>query len=234
MALSFDEVTNIPDIPKDSIMSAIFQAQYELAEKYAPIERTNGFYYPDEHHVGKIDDPQFQNWVRMMFWRATEELVEALEDGVPEINNQAFLEWGKRDGLRHFFEELADALHFVVEVSMFVGVSGAQAEDAWELGVVALPLHQSFPGDVHLQRDVVQRTIFSIVRRMGSAAHLLKNKPWKQRQIRTDHKQVRSHMLMIWQDLGTLWSHLGCDLKKVYVLYSKKHAVNVDRQATGY
>lgn len=202
--------------PRTEIMTAIFLKQHELAMKYGPIERRNGFYYPPIP-VPHIDDAQFQRWIKDMFWRVTEEIAEAFEvEPSPSDIYKWREQWKTNVNLRHFYEELADALHFLVEVTLVVGVLPTEIE----LHNESTPLPEMASND--------------IIMAMGLAANTLKNKPWKSTQMSTDIVAFKRRLLAVWDEMFTLWNTVHVPLEDMYLLYIKKHNVNLFRTRTNY
>ena len=232
--MNIDDV-KVVDCPSDDrVWPAIFLRQAELAEKYSPIERRNGFYYPDvvlrsENDVclisaPKIDDAVFQNWLKGMFWRVTEEVAEALEN---PVDSEVLRTWRNHfdtdTDLRHMLEELADALHFLVEVSISVGFSGRDICAIWD----TLPVMS----DGASVRELCMDMIVS----MGLCANTLKNKPWKNTQMPTDFGRFLGSLRVVWVSMVHLWRDgLGFKPVEVYTLYTKKACVNAFRQRTNY
>jgi len=100
-----------PQVPKTGLLEAIFEAQHALMGQYIAIEEANGLLQTPECPVD-LDSPRGQARLKDFAWRITEELGEALEakrvhEDIPE----------------HYNEELIDALHFLTEFTLLVGLS---------------------------------------------------------------------------------------------------------------
>ena len=164
-----------------------------------------------------------------MFWRTTEELCEAMEV-IP--NDETIANWKGRwennADLRHFFEELADALHFLVEASIIAEMNENEISDVLS-NIFAEPVLFNINDDFDV-RLLVAEVIFSL----GLAANTLKNKPWKQTQMPTDKTRFQQKLLVAWKDFAIMWNEMGFSLADVYVLYTRKHTVNTWRQETNY
>lgn len=229
--MNIDDVKDV-EIPKGCLIQEIFNRQHELAVKYAPIERKNGFYYPELHSPPHIDDGIFQTWIKGMLWRTTEEIAEAFEH-LPSLVKWKD-RWDEDHQVRHFFEELADALHFLVEVSIFNALPVASVRDAWE----AIEEDTNMKLDVgykqRISQDSIQLLGFQVVVALGLTGNTLKNKPWKTTQMTTDRLKFSMMLLQAWRQFIFLWCYLGCTREDVYTLYMKKNAVNVFRQKTNY
>src|SRR3990167_4279630 len=98
--MNINDVDQVP-IDKDRL-DAIFERQMELIIKYKDIEGMPDFPMDIDSKVG-------QRWFKDFYWRCTEELMEAWE-------------CIKDEDPTHFKEEIADALHFLVEAFIISGV----------------------------------------------------------------------------------------------------------------
>lgn len=227
--MNIDDVTKESiELPKGSFFSALFKHQHELAVRYEPIELRNGFWHPGKR-MPHIDEAKFQAWLKDYFWRTTEELAEAYEcldlmcDGeLVDWRSQ----WEKSSNLRHFFEELADSLHFILEASIYAGLTPDAIDAIWAKAKACLiePIR-----DPH-----VSLMMQSIIMRMGLAANCLKNKPWKETQMATDAERFKEKLLGVWGPIAQMWLYLGCSIEDVYVLYMRKNVVNHFRQNSKY
>lgn len=226
--MNIDDVkdADIETPPVGRIMSAIYEHQHALAVRYGPIERRNGFYCPEVDSRPSIDDPQYQSYLKGMFWRATEEICEALET-FPDIAGGWKTRWETDADLRHFFEELADALHFLTEASILVGFPSARVEQMWADD-------RRFRNTVLIDESTVRLRCFNIIFEMGLAANTLKNKPWKSTHMQTDQAKFDIRLAGAWLNFIKLWSSLGCSEGDVYRLYMKKMRVNQFRQESNY
>lgn len=229
--MNIDDVKNEIEVPED-IFADIFKRQHDLAVKYRVIEIKNGFWCPNLDDVEHIDSAQLQNWIKNMFWRTTEEIAEALEKIPLCIQNSMVLtrddwvrDWDKDPDLRHFFEEMADALHFLVEVSLTVELNPSILSNMWN----------TLNGcDDRLATRHVTSMSSRVVYAMGLAANTLKNKPWKNTQMTTDFSKFMAKLELTWKYFIELWKWLECTLPDIYQLYVKKSMVNKFRQDSNY
>jgi len=210
-------------MPKTTVVAAIFEHQHDLTMKYKDIEKKNGANFPVP--PWNIDDKFVQWRLKDLFWRVTEELAEALDGG----GFRGMANWEKRwnddADVRHFFEELADALHFLVEASLVGGLEPVDIQEYWEADIDA--------GGSTSSSDI-QKSCADIVWAIGLAANCLKNKPWKLTQMPTDKPAFNRHMMDAWCEFIDLWEGLGCSQEFVYKLYFRKNAVNQFRQRSNY
>lgn len=238
--MNVDDVKdNEIQIPADhDIWPAIFQHQLDLYRKYFDIERQNGFYKPEVMFepdnltiVSRphIDDRRLQHWLKDMFWRTTEEIAEALEPmhGVILRNSWPTDQIDDPD-IRHFFEELADALHFFVEASAILQFNPQQVYDTWKVSVIA------WKGYNAITDNGIRQAAMDFILELGLSANCLKNKPWKTSHMPTDEPKFRTCVLRAWGAFSKLFQSVYCDLPMVYRLYFKKNQVNKFRQRTNY
>jgi len=121
---------NINDVTDEDILDflgdtdmleAIFDRQKELMEKYHPIEAANDLLLSPDVPVD-LDSAKGQARLKDFAWRVTEELGEAMNC----LKNKPWKQTQMLTDRDHFYEELADALHFMVE--LFI-LSGLDAKD---------------------------------------------------------------------------------------------------------
>lgn len=213
-----DIATGEIEIPDRHLMLEILDQQSHLMVKYHPIEQSNGIILPA--HPWFIDDIAVQLRVKDMFWRATEEMAEAMQV-VPDIT------WEDRPPL-HFFEELADALHFLAEGSIIGSMPNLSLMLVWDKVFKCLPRAEILD-PVSLR---VQAMYF--ITWLGLAANTLKNKPWKQTQMPTDQAMFHQALAQAWFKFLVLLRDMQLKPIEIYVLYMKKHRVNQFRQRSRY
>ena len=222
--MNIEDIEKKIEIPEEPLI-VIFEMQRGLMQTYDQIERQNEFHVPSLPYY--IDDVKVQARIKDMFWRTTEELAEAIET-IPDLlwlsRWKEF--WDAEVSIRHFFEELADALHFLVEASII-----ASLDPRTEV----IPVFELRPVVFNINDDSnIEKLIANVIFSMGLAANVLKNKPWKQTHMPTDVEKFKNKLIKVWSDFGVLWQELQCSLEDVYVLYVKKHDVNKWRQETLY
>jgi len=229
--MNIDDIKKEVEAPDGPIILTIFNLQLELMKKYDEIEKRNGFQVPSSPY--HIDNNQVQARIKDLFWRATEELAEALETtpSLVALKNWS-VEWDKDSKIRHFFEEIADAVHFLVEASL---VGGGQffAEGMVPFMDNRLPVIKKPPFNCPSYNHL-DLLAWKIVYHMGLAANCLKNKPWKVTQMSTDSQQFRLALLNSWEAFCQLWKSFGGSQEELYILYAKKNLVNQWRQETNY
>lgn len=226
--MNIDDVdTDEIKIPDRQMLRNIFLHQSQLMEKYDPIERRNGAAVPEPPY--HIDDRVVQQRLKDLFWRVTEELAESAE----EIGNFGFATWRsdykESPAVRHFMEEIADALHFLVEASIIAGLN----PDSLNPGYWETRTQEINPGALVIDSQV-ELYMWYLVKHIGLTANTLKNKPWKDTAMLTDHAKFINGMEMSWKALALLFGILKLSPDDVYKLYMSKNLVNQFRQRSKY
>lgn len=228
--INIDDVIKNIEVPDVGMMPSIFQHQKELMVKYDEIERDNGLLVPDYRHGEEsIDSCLLQQRIKDMFWRMTEELAEAVE--CLPVPKKWAEQWDKDVNIHHFFEELADALHFLVEATIISKINVTVVQPLTAL----LDSNKTEVSGINgWFNNGIRFSCAKVIFAAGTTANCLKNKPWKQTQMPTDVLKFHNCIVDIWAAFFRLFGYLGCDKKMVYVLYAKKNLVNKWRQETNY
>lgn len=214
------DVSGIP-VPGDRL-DLMFVRQRELMTKYSAIEITNGFMAPElpldlhnKHH---------QLWIKEQAWRVTEEFAEATEAFEFHVNIPA-----------HFYEELSDAYHFLIELLITVGIDTERLCANIEQDTFGCKLTYMMPENARRQStDIIRLSCYSVIEKVGLAMNCLKNKPWKQTHMLTDILQFEQHLIDAHQRFIHLTTIVGLSAQSFYILYYKKSEVNKFRQRTDY
>ena len=121
--MNTDDIKNIEDLLLDDtdMLIAIFDYQKELAIKFHNIERSQGIYVPLIGQLN-IDSPKDQDYLRNKFMRIIQELCESVEC----LKNKPWKVSHVVTDQNHLKEELADALHFFIELCIDLNMT---AED---------------------------------------------------------------------------------------------------------
>lgn len=116
--LDFEDVP----VPEGDLLEGIFDMQRGLLDKYHEIEKERGFIVVTESQFGDLDHRFVQFRIKDLNSRAVEELYEAMNC----LHNKPWKQSEVPTDATHYYEELADAVHFLVE--MFI-TSGLGARD---------------------------------------------------------------------------------------------------------
>jgi len=227
--MNVDDVKELDAIEGDAL-EAIFRRQEELMIKYLDIDDA---FKPllarlDVHARSvadvkvwpvNLDDYVAQVLLKETAWRVTEELTES---------TQAFHDHA--DTPQHAREELADALHFLVELAILVGIRPrdiTHVEDGDMLRTLMIEA-------MSIPKGTLSTDAYGVIQELGNAMNCLKNKPWKKSQILTDRPRFRDHVIRSFHHIGRYAWTLGMDGDDVLSFYFKKSLVNKFRQRSGY
>ena len=212
-----------PEVNSSDRLEMVFERQMELLEKYHKIERANGLLQTESVPVG-LHNSAGQARLKDFAWRITEELVEAID--------------AIHDGESHVHEELADTLHFLVEMMILSGITADDiAPNRFELGLDTLGAvflavqslespDRSKPSPIELSME--------FIRQLGMSCHTLKCKPWKQSQVLTDVKVFRARMIGAFYAFIKVCLAFNLDDQSLFELYFKKSEVNKFRINSKY
>ena len=218
---------------KDRLV-VIFERQQELIDKYHGIEEASGLRLSNDLPVD-LHDPRGQSTLKDYAWRITEELGEALEA------------YNLHKGMTHCHEELIDALHFLVEFTIYAGMSPQQLiPDA--VGTYRDILHHVFTAArmgveekysiIPLGKITQYPTLLIwsglTVEALAKTCNTLKNKPWKQSHMLTDIPKFQELLKDTWIKFLGLCIVSGMDEDFLLKVYLDKNAVNQFRQRSQY
>ena len=230
---------NINDVKSQEVQGdrlvAIFARQEELVKKYQEIEGMPSEYPFNPHsRIG-------QKWFKDFAWRMTEEMMEAFEafqfEEMAMTTGDPGMAQVHRD---HYNEELADALHFLVENLILIGITPQDLKlptrphsddilyDLFDFGK-----QQRSEMDI-ANYPTIHEIALQVTINLGLAMNCLKNKPWKQTEILTDVPKFKGLMIKTFYSFITLliWSDLNDN--DITDLYFRKSEVNKFRQRSKY
>lgn len=256
--------------PTPNTIRSIFAMQQALLEKYVKIEKM--IPYPVN-----IDAPSDQILLKDFIARVTEELGEAYESylTLSVYKSQGTLtEERALPLLYNFNEELADAIHFMVETMIISGITPNELDkklteisfiEGYGMRVIGntydtikgflyevmhfptledpgikLPIEDdncfiqggrvlSAQMDIHMSLLMWKVTYF-----LQIARNSLKNKPWKQSQMLSDHKTFTTNIIFAFITLVGLCEEVGMDEHCFYNVYHAKNQVNLFRINSKY
>lgn len=232
---------NVDHVSEDSIpkptpekdrLALIFERQSALMHRYHSIESENGFrvFIPPMD----LNERHAQHKLKEFSWRVTEELTEA---------TQAL--WDHPDIQQHFLEELSDAFHFLVEMTILSGWNDTQLTQQ----IFANDKRGENPGQASFDcrlLDIfciatedeplvsVSNGTYRVIQNLGNAMNCLKNKPWKVTHMMTDVPRYFEFMRRAWVAFLQLADIAGLDADSLYKIYYRKSEVNKFRQRTEY
>lgn len=203
-------------------LDQIFRRQLELMQRYHSIEKANGLSITEDVPVN-LHDKAGQYRLKDFAWRITEELGEAFEalrihPDIPE----------------HYNEEIADALHFLVE---FTILSGAHLNFGIIKGDKLDHLFEKLVGNFRSEIIIYEELLpfmAAVIESLAITCNCLKNKPWKNTQMMTDVTYFYTCLNHVWYNFAELCWESGLDADILLNLYFKKSEVNKFRQRTNY
>lgn len=241
---------NINDVSSQEVVGdrlvAIFARQEELVKKYQEIEGMPKN-YPFNPHT-----KEGQKWFKDFAWRFTEELAEALEVFETLLSSQKIEDEEFNKHQAHYNEELADALHFLVENLILIGIKPqdlildykVEQVSSFDIEDIFLDKETKRPIDLlELIFDQNKGKVpfkgrfelsMKIIVELGKAMNCLKNKPWKQTEMLTDVPKFHGYMVSTFHSFVQLLMASGIDYSTITDLYFRKSEVNKFRQRSKY
>lgn len=227
------DIKVIPSPKNTNVFRDILELQKDLLDGYIKIEGLPQ--YPID-----IDSKKGQILLKDFIGRVTEELGESYETMVPYING----ELGKNDYNReNSLEELADALHFMLEVVIYVGVEDeliSEMENPYSPHVMGmrggLTIDDKYSGRITGPEliDFIKESLWEQTFSLQMARNTLKNKPWKQTGIMTDIVVTKGYVIKAFFQLIGVFMMFGLDYMDIYEYYYRKNRVNKFRQESKY
>lgn len=232
-----DEVkVNIPTVfhnEKDRL-DHMFERQEELAGKYTTLEYGYGMLHDSlvrstgdgEYHAKipfDLNSRHGQDRIRKFMWYLTEELMEMCSAEHKDS---------------HFFEELSDATHFMLELCIITGIGSERILGRSFHDSCRLETYWSFYKGPYYSRPLGQHVdgddVLRVIRHLGKAASCLKMKPWKQTTVITDDSRFESHIKMAFLSLLEIARTTGMTHEEFFKAYYSKSEVNHFRIRTAY
>lgn len=103
---------------KGDMLEEIFSLQSVLASRFRGVEEKNGLYAPNPESIN-LNHVIDQERLKVAAFRVIAELIEATEC----LKNKAWKQTNLVTDLEHFYEEIADTLHFFVEFCIDAGLN---------------------------------------------------------------------------------------------------------------
>lgn len=194
---------------KDTWLNEMYEKQLNVAKKYKDIERLPGWPL-------SIDAKSSQVVFKDFLYRISEELSESYET-VVDPSTKVYDE----NGLElHAVEELADALHFYLELLIYVGI-GPERLNNWYR-------------DYTYKEIDIDKSYLMAQFRIGMTGQQCHNKPWKSDMIRTDVKKFVECLRQLFYALLDVFRSQGANDAMIYDRYCRKNQVNQFRQKSNY
>ena len=209
-----------PFMSESFMLKKIFDRQKELMEKYHPIEKSNGLLQTEDVPVN-LHDRFGQARLKDFAWRVTEEIGEA---------TASLLDDNIRD---HFFEEIADSLHFLVELMILSNVIPKEVIEMKD-GLEFLFDNEYLTEGVEGNITEIKIHAYNIIEDLTRAMNCLKQKPWKQTHMETDVPRYSMFILCTFVLFIRFCKVAGMTPEILYSMYFRKSEVNRFRQRSNY
>lgn len=194
---------------KDTWLNEMYEKQLNVAKKYKDIERLPGWPL-------SIDAKSSQVVFKDFLYRISEELSESYET-VVDPSTKVFDDKGLE---LHAVEELADALHFYLELLIYVGI-GPERLNNWYK-------------EYEYKEIEIDKAYLMAQFRIGMTGQQCHNKPWKSDMIRTDVKKFVECLRQLFYALLDVFRSQGANDAMIYDRYCRKNQVNQFRQKSNY
>ena len=199
----------------------IFDAQEKLLRSLAPIYEHNGFDIKNGFPF-HLDQRHSQEEFRLLAWRISEEVYEALEE----------IDKGDTELYR---EEVADVLHFFAELAIVCGVSSVEVATGGDANLL-LPdggdyLAASFDRVNMYPLRLSAQQAWGLF--LTSLAHLMmefRNRPWRTDFRPSDPARIKHFLGVTWFSFVTACSVTGMNSRLLHHHYFLKQQTNQKRK----
>jgi hypothetical protein len=193
----------------------IFERQKEYMKTLVPTYIHNGFSIHTQW-PWDINDRHAQEELRLLGWRYVEEIIEALT-----IWEMGVLGGAQR---KDYEEEVADALHFFVELCL---VTGLGPRDITRDGT--LDGFFDYVGDTARSHETSGHPFLDCIRSMADAVHTLRQRPWRIDNRPTLKETWALRMYGAFRCFTELCYHTKIRSDDLYNAYFKKSKINEQR-----
>lgn len=208
------------------MIPAMFGEQLRLIQKFKAIELVNGHVIPEGQC--SLQDIAIQEKLRHLAWCITEEIAEAIHAlNEPGVN---LLYWRTEctEATEAFFEEMADIMHFLIELTIFSGIEPELVENWFKVHDTLEVSRGAVMDKAEICDGLGQVPI-----RLGLAMNELKFKVWKQNPKPSNEAEYYLKIARVWELMGLIWRRLGCSMTDVYNFYMHKQEINTRRTESG-
>lgn len=185
----------------------IFKEQRILLDRFSAVEKENGLCRYDRVPLD-LDTKRSQEGLRLLAWRITEEVGEALH--ALYLNQH-----------ESFREEVADVFHFIVELMILVDVTPTEANH--------LLIERGYPSRVMINQDS-DRCWMDLIVELALALNHLKNRPWSKKEKPLEAPELfRRAVSRVFVRFITACGRSGIDYYQLFGSYIKKNEINHGR-----
>lgn len=205
-------------------LEEIFNRQAEFVKSLAPIYLRNDFPAHADEMPWRLDSRPYQEEFRLLAWRCTEEVIEAIEEYAASSFGQ----------IEKFHEEIADAFHFFVELCLATGVTPDEVLDGlpmvaedWTPGSCRLSHSFRFCGTA--PGDGIDTRWYCFVHLLGKAMFRFRQRPWRTDDRKTDRAAFVSDLSAAYFSFITACKRSGLNADSLYAAYFAKSKINDQR-----
>lgn len=203
-------------------LKEIFDRQRSYLASLAPIYLNNGAHIHASVPSWPLNDRMAQEEFRLLAWRITEEVYEALQ----------VMENSEGEDIDGFREEIADVLHFIIELAIVSGVtekdivfgpsSDLQIDDRDWLAVIF---------DTEFLKDNFSTSWVAIVEYLARSMMLLKQRPWRTDDRRTNLDIWKRSYYWFFRSFVRACINSNIEPDTLYEAFFDKAKINDRRQA---
>jgi len=201
-------------------LAHIFERQAAYLESLKPIYADNGFPLHASDWPLNFQGKHEQEEFRLLAWRYTEELVEAME---------SFDDGSPRNG---YHEEMADALHFLVELCLATGITYSTLVT----GIESAKFKSEDDGDSldfvfkRVKADpIYSQRWFGSIRSLGLAMMNLRQRPWRRDNRESNRAPFVLMMQATFYGFVNVCTRTGITAQELHNAYFAKAKINDQR-----
>lgn len=211
-------------------LEEIFQKQASYLRTLAPIYEHNEFFSHARPMPWSLNSRVYQEEFRLLAWRCTEEVFEALE--YLYSNQEAVLD-NRPEAKAKFHEEIADAFHFFVELCLATGITSRDVIYYYE--GMCIPLEQDALSHIFRfvgcrPEDTIPQRWYMFIGRLARAMMSLKQRPWRTDDRPTDEKRFNRDMAAAFVSFIAACRRSGVNADALYNAYFAKNKINDERR----
>lgn len=178
-------------------------------KQFLAYEKIEGINNLDDFSIDcAVDQIKFKDMLQIRF---VEELCEATE---------------AIDCKQHFYEEVTDAMNFLLSTYIMAGIDLNTLPDPNKLIISE--------GNIPTTESECALLFFPLIFRCGMICNLLKNRPWAQSNYLVSLLDFNNEIQKLWIQFWEMMGQIGLKEEQLAQLFEQKYEVNKWRIKTGY